>query len=112
MSVHAEPQLNIDQHFDDMVANYQQWSQTNPEEDDHITVMLNLPHLAKYGRPTTVELVYGCTFPVAVGDAVLCPPTPRGEPTWTTGVVVALDGRGYKGPVKYVRKINSSKDEK
>lgn len=107
----VEPQLDVNQHFNDLVRNFvalEMGSSPLPE-DVRITVLLELPHLAKYGRETTVELVYGCTFLVEVGDAVLCPPTPRGSNTWTTGVVTALDGKGYEGPVKYVRKIEKGK---
>lgn len=78
---------------------------TRPE-NDRITVLLDLPHLKKYGRESTRELVYGCSFPVAVGDQVRCPPTPLYS-KWTTGVVTALSGRQYRGRVKYVRKIKT-----
>jgi hypothetical protein len=108
----VEPQLDINQHFNDLVRSYaQEMAGASPlPEDARITVLLELPHLASYGRETTVELVYGCTFMVATGDVVLCPPTPRGPSAWTAGVVVALDGKGYQGPVKYVRKHESKKE--
>lgn len=54
--------------------------------------------------------VYGCNFPVAVGDQVLCPPTPLYS-EWTTGVVTALDGRQYRGCVKHVRKVKKDQPE-
>lgn len=106
VATHTEPELDVNQHFNDLVRNYAaEMAGSSPlPEDARITVLLELPHLANYGRETTVELVYGCTFLVAVGDVVLCPPTPRGPSTWTAGVVTALDGKGYAGPVKYVRK--------
>lgn len=72
-------------------------------EKGRITVLVTFPHLAKYGHETTRELVYGCRFEVAVGDLVKCPPT-RLYSRWTTGMVVALDGKGYRGPVKQVRR--------
>lgn len=74
---------------------------------DRITVMLDLPHLKRYGHQTTRELTYGCSFPVQVGDVVRCPPTPL-YGHWTTGVVTALEANGYRGRVKYVRKIKES----
>lgn len=110
MSALAEPQLNVDQHFTEImegVFSTEEAVETLPE-DGRIRVMVDMSHLQRYGRETTVELVYGCSFPVKVGDAVLCPPAPRGDGNWMTGVVVALDGNGYKGPVKYVRKIEGA----
>lgn len=67
-----------------------------------ITVEVDMPHLSRYGRPTTQTLTYGATFPVALGQIVLCPPT-RLNPTWTRGRVVALDSADeYAGRLKYV----------
>jgi hypothetical protein len=76
---------------------------TRPD-DDRITVLLDLPHLADFGHSTTNEFTYGCRFPVKEGDVVECPPTPRGK-GWTRGIVTALHANGYRGPVKYVRQI-------
>lgn len=73
---------------------------------NRITVMLDLPHLAKYGRTPTRELTYGCNFKVAVGDLVMCPPTPLHH-QWTTGMVTALTHNGYKGRVKFVKKTKA-----
>lgn len=73
---------------------------TRPKHD-RITVLVHLPHLAEFDRPTTTELVYGCNIAVAVGDQVICPPTPRTNKPHT-GVVTALDGGQYRGPVKYI----------
>lgn len=70
---------------------------------DRIRVLVNLPHLEKYGHEPTVELVYGCQFEVSIGDAVKCPPTPL-YGKWSTGIVIALDGKGYRGPVKQVKR--------
>lgn len=115
VAVHAEPQLDVNQHFNDLVRNYAaEMAGSSPAfEDARIVVLLELPHLAKYGRETAVELVYGCTFSVAVGDVVLCPPTPRGPSEWTAGVVVSLDGKKlYTGPLKYVRKASSPEEGK
>lgn len=75
-----------------------------------ITVLLELPHLKRYNRDPVVELTYGCNFAVDIGDRVLCPPTPRYR-AWTTGVVMALHGSGYKGRVKYVKQIEDSKED-
>jgi len=107
----TKPELDVDQHFKEITTGLLvDEMEAGLVSDRRITVMLHLPYLADYGMPTTIEPVYGCTFPVAVGDMVSCPPTPRGDGTWNTGVVVALDGRGYNGPVKYVRKISDSKE--
>lgn len=110
MEAPAAPQLDVDLHFQHITANfYHMVNGTQPDDDDRIVVLLDLPHLANYGRLTQVELVYGCSFPVAVGEAVSCPPTPRGPNEWTTGIVVALNGRDrYDGPVKYVRKVSGN----
>lgn len=102
----AKPELDMDQHWRDITTQYMV-EDLIQMKDRRITVMLHLPYLADYGMPTTIEPVYGCSFSVVVGDAVLCPPTPRGDGSWNVGVVVALDGRGYDGPVKYVRPINN-----
>lgn len=102
----ARPQLDVDLHFNEITTNILVEEMAESLKDRRITVMLHLPYLADYGMPTTIEPVYGCTFQVKIGDAVSCPPTPRGDGSWNTGVVVALDGRGYDGPVKYVRPID------
>lgn len=77
-----------------------------------IRVLVHMPHVAAYkGTTTTAELVYGCRFPVAVGDAVLCPPMPRDpERTWKTGIVTAMNGSGYTGRVRQVRPIDEGED--
>lgn len=72
----------------------------NPDRT-FVTVEVEMPHMARYGRPTVMTLVYGATFPVAVGQRVLCPPT-RLNPKWSQGTVVALDAGDYKGRVKYL----------
>lgn len=78
-------------------------------KNNRITVLVDLPHVVHYGmESSTLELVYACNFPVRRGDAVLCPPTPRYD-QWSTGMVIALDGGRYKGPVKAVRKIKDKK---
>lgn len=69
---------------------------SSPDEDQRVTVMIQHPKM-----PVPMESVYGCRFPVAVGDAVLCPPAPL-HPEPFTGVVVALDGGTYNGPLKYL----------
>ena len=92
--------------FDSIVGSLTIVDERESPENNRITVMVDMPHVRKYGhRETTRELVYGCSFPVKKGDTVLCPPTPRNK-KWSTGVVVSLDGRGYKGRVKYVKKNN------
>lgn len=53
---------------------------------------VELPHLKKYVRELTLELVYGCTFVVAIAD--LSPDTVR-EPL-AHRHVGALDGGSYK----------------
>jgi len=50
------------------------WDQPAHQQDRRITVLLNFP--GRRGASRTVELTYGCTFDVAVGDSVNCPPTP------------------------------------
>lgn len=99
---------HIDQQFEGIAKNFTviDLSTARIPDRNRITVMLELPHLKKYGREPTLELVYGCNFAVAVGDLVSCPPTPY-KSSWTTGMVVALDGGSYKGPVKHVRKIRT-----
>ncbi|MFJ2662630.1 hypothetical protein [Arthrobacter koreensis] len=102
----AAPTPDIDQQFEEITKNFTviDLSTARMPDKNRITVMLDLPHLKKYGRNPTKELVYGCNFKVAVGDLVSCPPTPRNG-KWTTGIVVALNGNGYRGPAKNVRKI-------
>lgn len=101
------PLDDLDQQFAAIAKNFTVVDTNTAQmpKKNRITVMLDLPHLKKYGRNPTRELVYGCTFKVAIGDLVSCPPTPRGKNKWTTGMVVALDGGHYKGPVKFVKKI-------
>jgi hypothetical protein len=105
----SKPQLDIDQQFNDLTANLM-FAQQEEENNDRITVMLHLPYLKDYGMPEIIYPVYGCTFPVAIGDQVLCPPTPRGDGSWNVGIVTALNGGDYKGPVKYVRKVAATSD--
>lgn len=88
--------------FEDIVENFTVLDERTRPENDRITVLLELPHLKDYGRDPVVQLVYGCRFPVQVGDLVRCPPTPLYS-KWTTGQVVSLDGGQYRGPVKQVK---------
>lgn len=109
---HPHAVLEVDQTFDAIIGCMALTvvdERTVPERN-RITVLLDLPHLEKYGHQRTRELVYGCNFPVAVGDQVLCPPTPLCS-KWTTGVVTALDGGQYRGRVKHVRKIKNDQPE-
>lgn len=109
---HPLAHLEADQTFDAIVGNLTLTviDKRAVPGKNRITVLLDLPHLEKYGHQRTRELVYGCNFPVAVGDQVLCPPTPLYS-KWTTGVITALDGRQYRGRVKYVRKIKKVQPE-
>lgn len=75
-----------------------------------VTVRVHLPHVAKYGQAPTMALTYGCTFDVAIGDTVLCPPTPR-HPKWTKGEVIALTGSGYRGRVKHIRALDDPRNQ-
>lgn len=115
MSTHApaRPVADLDHQFQSIAKNFAviDTGTAQMPKKHRITVMLDLPHLKKYGRNPTRELVYGCNFAVAVGDLVSCPPTPRGKNAWTTAMVVALDGGHYRGAVKYVRKIRPTKKE-
>lgn len=67
-----------------------------------ISVLVVMPHVAKYGQNKVMTLTYGCTFDVKLGDPVWCPPT-RLNGAWIKGSVKSLDPTGYNGPVKYVR---------
>lgn len=100
------PASEVDRQFEEIAKNFTviDLDKASMPEKNRITVLLDLPHLRRYGHQPTRELVYGCNFAVAVGDLVSCPPTPLNN-TWTTGVVTALNGGGYRGRVKYVRKI-------
>lgn len=66
-----------------------------------VIVVAYLEHIEKYGHTPMRELVYGCDFAVAVGDQVICPPTPMLHENFTA-MVVSLDAseHPYKGPVK------------
>jgi hypothetical protein len=103
----ASPDPETDKQFEEIAKNFTviELSTAKVPEKNRITVLLDLPELARFGRETTLELVYGCNFAVSLGDLVSCPPTPHSN-RWTTGVVVALDGGQYRGRVKHVRKIN------
>lgn len=103
----ASPDPEIDKQFEEIAKNFTviELKRAEVPEKNRITVLLDLPQLARFGRETTLELVYGCNFVVAVGDLVSCPPTPY-KNSWTTGVVVSLDGGQYRGRVKHVRKIS------
>lgn len=67
-----------------------------------IMVQADLPYLRNFGRNPKPSLSYGCDFPVAVGDTVLVPPTPK-DVRWTEGVVTRLGPSDYLGPVKSVK---------
>ncbi len=73
-----------------------------------VAVRVEMPHVAQYGKKSTMDLTYGCSSPVAVGDTVLCPPT-RLNQKWTRGTVLAVhhdvDAAGYRGRVKYVKPL-------
>lgn len=102
----VSPDPETDKQFAEIAKNFTviDLSTARMPDRNRITVMLDLPYLKRFGREPTRELVYGCNFKVAVGDLVSCPPTPH-KSTWTTGIVVALNGNGYRGRVKNVRKI-------
>lgn len=72
-----------------------------------ISVLVVMPHVARYGQRKVMTLTYGCTFDVKVGDSVWCPPT-KVNKNWTRGSVKALDPTGYAGPVKYVAPFKKS----
>lgn len=76
-----------------------------------ITVSVRMPHLARYGRPTVTTLTYGATFPVRIGQVVLCPPT-RLNPEWTQGRITALDPDTYSGKLKYVAPLRPRRNRK
>lgn len=90
MSTHApaRPVADLDHQFQSIAKNFAviDTGTAQMPKKHRITVMLDLPHLKKYGREPTRELVYGCNFAVAVGDLVSCPPTPvartPGPPPW------------------------------
>lgn len=105
----ARPASETDKQFEEIAKNFAviDLSTAQMPDKNRITVMLDLPHMKKYGREPTLELVYGCNFAVSIGDLVSCPPTPR-KSSWTTGMVVALDGGNYKGRVKHVKKLRNS----
>ena len=102
-------ETTVKDQFDEIVKNLTILDERSKPDDGRITVLLNLPHLKSFGIDPVVTLVYGCNFPVAVGDLVRCPPTPR-YGKWTTGQVIALNGGSYKGPVKFVKPIKSKED--
>lgn len=107
---HAD--LEVDQTFDAIVGcmTLTVVDERTVPEKNRISVLLDLPHLEKYGHQRTHELVYGCNFAVVVGDQVLCPPTPLYS-KWTTGVVTALDGGRFRGRVKHVREVRNDQSE-
>ncbi|GAA2036517.1 hypothetical protein GCM10009720_16390 [Yaniella flava] len=80
------------------------WDQPAHQQDRPITVLLNV--LGRNGITRTIELTYGCMFDVAIGTAVDCPPTPYNA-SWTVGMVTALEGSGWTGPVKYVEPVGT-----
>ena len=106
MSILDHPAMDVDMHFKKITTGIlvDELEQSLVSER-RITVMLHLPYLKDYDMPEIIYPVYGCTFFVKQGDKVLCPPTPRGDGSWVTGIVVSLEGNGYDGPVKYVRQI-------
>lgn len=105
----AVPDPDIDKQFEQIASNFTviDLSTARMPDKNRITVMLDLPHMKQFGRNPAMGLVYGCNFKVAVGDLVSCPPTPRNG-KWTTGIVVALNGNGYRGRVKNVRRIKKA----
>jgi hypothetical protein len=83
--------------------------ETSPN-DERIIVLVDMPHLAEWGYDTSRELVYRYRLPdpIAVGDAVVCPPSPLSRGEEFTGIVLSLDASAhpYKGPARDVlRKV-------
>lgn len=80
--------------------------QVKPEvAPQRIIVMVHMPHVRAWGHDPNRELVYRWIGgPLAVGDIVVCPPTPF-YPQDFEGIVTSLDAshHPYKGPVKTVR---------
>lgn len=103
----APPDPATDRQFEEIAKNFTviDLETARVPDRNRITVMLELPRLDGSGpKTTTLELVYGCNFAVSLGELVSCPPTPY-KSSWTTGMVVALDGGTYRGRVKHVRRI-------
>lgn len=84
--------------------------QAMEQADRHlVSVEVTMPHVQKYGKATTMTLLYGAKFPVRPGMKVLCPPT-RLNGKWTIGRVVAIDEPGsYTGKIKYVARLGRRK---
>lgn len=98
----ADTKSSIDVEFDEIVGRLEVLNEEDVKpKRRRVIVVAHLPHLKEYGHEPTRELVYGCTFAVAEGDRVLCPPTPL-RPKPFEALVVSLDASGhpYKGPVK------------
>lgn len=71
-----------------------------------VIVKVYMPHLAQYGKPTTLKLTYAIKGDVAVGDRVVVPPTKLCR-TWSKGTVVGFDDGSYHGYIKYCKRINT-----
>lgn len=72
---------------------------------DRVMVQVHMPHITRWVNADPLrDLVYswpGAHGPLAVGDLVICPPSPRHCGTFT-GIVTSLSAEGhpYRGPVK------------
>lgn len=109
-SLKVETQRSFDKIVADMKTPPAESVQGRAKPKRHfVTVRVTMPHVQRYGKPATMQLTYGCTFDVTVGDTVLCPPT-RLNQKWTRGVVVDLDSNGYRGPVKYLAALGGKKN--
>ncbi len=76
---------------------------------DRVLVQVYMPHIRQYisGVDPMRDLVYrwpGKFGPLAIGDLVICPPSPRHKKTFV-GIVTSLDASShpYKGPCKSLR---------
>lgn len=77
--------------------------------NERVLVQVHMPHIKKYLPKVDPlrDLVYrwpGKLGPIAVGDLVICPPTPRHSGTFV-GIITSLDASAhpYKGKVKNLR---------
>lgn len=83
---------------------------------DHVivTVRVEMPHVAKYGKNPVMDLTYASSQAVRVGQTVLCPPT-RVHDKWTRGTVLGVYAADsaeagtlpsdYRGRIKYIKPL-------
>lgn len=112
VDLELELEIDLDADIDEIIRRILA-ADPEPIPARRVLVEAYLPHVKKYGHNPTLRMVYMWRGgKLALGDLVLCPPTPLRNSAFT-GVIVSLDASNhpYKGPAKHIIKRITDADQ-